>query len=106
MSDRDHEPVYVISVAARLVDLPSWVLRVLDQEGVVVPTRTDSNRRLYSNADIKRLERVHELMTKKEVNIAGIKIILEMELEKLEKDAMQNTPTQTNNTPTPPKETT
>jgi MerR family transcriptional regulator, heat shock protein HspR len=79
MSDRDHEPVYVISVAARLVGLQSWVLRVLDQEGVVVPTRTDSNRRLYSNADIKMLERVHELMVQKEVNIAGIKIILEME---------------------------
>jgi MerR family transcriptional regulator, heat shock protein HspR len=96
MSDRDHEPVYVISVAARLVDLPSWVLRVLDQEGVVVPTRTDSNRRLYSNANIKMLERVHELMVQKEVNIAGIKIILEMEKNAMEKPQ----------TSTPPKETT
>lgn len=74
------EPVYVISVAARLADLPSWMLRVLDQEGIVIPQRTDSNRRLYSDNDIVTLKRVHALM-KREVNVAGIKVILEMERE-------------------------
>ena len=72
------EPVYVISVAARLADLPCWVLRVLDQEGIVTPSRTDSNRRLYSDRDLAVLVRVGQL-TKSGVNTAGVKIILEME---------------------------
>lgn len=73
------EPVYVISVAARLAGLPCWVLRVLDQEGIVVPVRTDSNRRLYSDADIATLHRVRHLTEDRGVNIAGVKVILEME---------------------------
>lgn len=72
------EPVYVISVAARLAGLPCWVLRVLDQEGVVVPNRTDSNRRLYSDEDLHILARVRDL-TDRGVNMKGVKIILEME---------------------------
>ena len=78
MQTSGNEPVYVISVAARLAGLPCWVLRVLDQEGIVIPIRTDSNRRLYSDNDIALLARVQEL-TKRGVNIPGIKIILEME---------------------------
>lgn len=77
------EPVYVISVAARLSGLLSWELRVLDQEGIVVPERTDSNRRLYSENDIALLRRVRYLMQSppegRGVNIAGVKVILEME---------------------------
>lgn len=73
------EPVYVISVAARLAGLPCWVLRVLDQEGIVVPSRTDSNRRLYSDQDIIILGRVRHLTEERGVNIAGVKVILEME---------------------------
>jgi len=73
------EPVYVISVAARLAGLPCWVLRVLDQEGIVVPVRTDSNRRLYSDADIVTLNHVRHLTEDRGVNIAGVKVILEME---------------------------
>jgi MerR family transcriptional regulator/heat shock protein HspR len=73
------EPVYVISVAARLAGLPCWVLRVLDQEGIVVPVRTDSNRRLYSDNDITLLARVRYLTEERGVNIAGVKVILEIE---------------------------
>lgn len=73
------EPVYVISVAARLAGLPCWVLRVLDQEQIVVPVRTDSNRRLYCDNDIALLARVRYLTEERGVNIAGVKVILEME---------------------------
>lgn len=73
------EPVYVISVAARLAGLPCWVLRVLDQEGIVVPVRTESNRRLYSDHDITLLAHVRYLTEERGVNIAGVKVILEME---------------------------
>jgi len=84
MRNQEHEPVYVISVAARLAGLPCWVLRVLDQEGIVVPVRTDSNRRLYSDRDISLLARVRHLTEDRGVNIPGVKVILEMEREREE----------------------
>jgi MerR family transcriptional regulator, heat shock protein HspR len=83
MPHNENEPVYVISVAARLAGLPCWVLRVLDQEGIVVPRRTDSNRRLYSDADIVTLARVRHLTEERGVNIAGVKVILELEQERV-----------------------
>ncbi len=81
MRNNGDEPVYVISVAARLAGLPCWVLRVLDQEGIVVPVRTESNRRLYSDRDIAVLARVRYLTEERGVNIAGVKVILEMEIQ-------------------------
>lgn len=71
------EPVYVISVASKLVDIPIWTLRLLDREGVVCPKRIGKKSRLYSLKDIQRLEYVHYLLEDKGVNISGVKIILE-----------------------------
>ncbi|MFH1128472.1 MAG: MerR family transcriptional regulator, partial [Candidatus Omnitrophota bacterium] len=73
------EPVYVISVTSRLVDLPVWTLRQLDKAGIVCPKRIGKKSRLYCLKDIKRLEYIHYLMEEKQVNIGGIKIILEIE---------------------------
>jgi MerR family transcriptional regulator/heat shock protein HspR len=73
------EPVYVISVVSKLVDLPIWTLRRLENIGVVRPKRVGKKSRLYSLKDLKRLEYVHYLMEEKRVNIHGIKIILERE---------------------------
>jgi len=70
------EPVYVISVVCKLVNIPVWTLRQLDKAGVVRPKRIGKKSRLYSLKDLKRLEYVHYLMEKKRVNIHGIKIIL------------------------------
>ena len=79
MPHHESEPVYVISVAARLAELPCWVLRVLDDQGIVVPVRTESNRRLYSDADIQTLSYVRHLTEERGVNIAGVKVILELQ---------------------------
>ncbi|MES2463010.1 MAG: MerR family transcriptional regulator [Armatimonadota bacterium] len=92
MRKQEHEPVYVVSVAARLAGLPGWVLRVLDHEGIVVPVRTDSNRRLYSDHDIAVLARVQYLMKERKVNIEGVKVILEMERERDEANRGDTTP--------------
>ncbi|RKY30317.1 MAG: MerR family DNA-binding transcriptional regulator [Candidatus Omnitrophota bacterium] len=75
------EPVYVISVVSKLVDLPLWTLRQLDKAGIVRPKRIGKKSRLYSLKDIKKLEYVHYLMEEKRVNIHGIKIILKAEIE-------------------------
>ena len=76
MSD---EPVYVISIAAKLAGLPSWTLRVLDKEGIVRPKRTAKDRRLYSDRDISLLARIRYLSEERGVNMNGVKLILEME---------------------------
>jgi len=73
------EPVYVIGVVCKLVNIPVWTLRQLDKAGVVTPKRAGRKNRLYSLRDLKRLEYVHYLMEKKRVNIHGVKIILEKE---------------------------
>lgn len=73
------EPVYVISVVSRLVDLPVWTLRQLDKAGIVSPKRIGKKSRLYSLKELKRLEYVHYLMDEKRVNIHGIKLIFEKE---------------------------
>ncbi|RJP29061.1 MAG: MerR family transcriptional regulator [Candidatus Omnitrophota bacterium] len=73
------EPVYVISVVSRLVDIPIWTLRQLDKSGVLKPKRIGKKSRLYSLKDIKKLEYIHYLMQEKHVNIHGIKLILEVE---------------------------
>ena len=73
------EPVYVISVVSKLVDIPIWTLRQLDKAGVVRPKRVGKKSRFYSMKDIRRLEYVHYLMEERHVNIHGIKIIIEKE---------------------------
>ncbi len=73
------DPVYVISIAAKLAGLPSWTLRVLDKEGIVRPQRTAKDRRLYSDRDIALLARIRYLTEERGVNMNGVKLILEME---------------------------
>jgi len=73
------EPVYIISVVSKLVDLPVWTLRQLDKAGIVCPKRMGKKSRFYSLKDIRKLEYIHYLMEDKKVNISGIRIILEIE---------------------------
>jgi len=73
------EPVYVISVVSKLVNMPVWTLRQLDKQGIVCPKRIGKKSRLYSLKDIKKLEYIAYLMEEKHVNLRGIKVILELE---------------------------
>lgn len=79
LQEASEEPVYVISIAARLAGLPSWTLRVLDKEGIVRPRRTAKDRRLYSDRDLALLARIRYLSEERGVNMNGVRLILEME---------------------------
>ena len=72
------DPLFVISVVSKMVGIPVWTLRKLDDMGVVMPKRIGKKTRCYSKIQIKQLGYVHYLMEEKGVNISGIKIILEM----------------------------
>ncbi|MBN1585963.1 MAG: MerR family transcriptional regulator [Candidatus Omnitrophica bacterium] len=70
------EPVYTISVVCRFVELPVWTLRQLDRLGVLSPTRTAGQSRLYCSRDVERLRYIRFLMQSEKVNASGVKIIL------------------------------
>lgn len=72
------EPCYVISIVARLVDLHPQTLRYYERLGLVVPSRSRGNVRLYSLSDIERLQRITRLIDELGVNLAGVEVILNM----------------------------
>ncbi len=72
------EPLFVISVAARLVEMHPQTLRKYEREGLIVPSRTDGNLRLYSDQDIERLRQVKYLVETRGLNLAGVQLALEL----------------------------
>jgi MerR family transcriptional regulator/heat shock protein HspR len=78
--DRDPaRPVYVISVAASIVSVHPRTLRIYEDEGLIAPARTPTNIRLYSENDIRRVLWIRHLTTQRGVNLAGIRILFELE---------------------------
>src|SRR5688500_14463409 len=79
--DRDPtRPVYVISVAATLVSAPPRTLRIYEDEGLLCPARTPTNIRLYSENDIRRILWIRHLTRERGVNLAGIRLLFELEV--------------------------
>lgn len=83
MYEIDHDedldqPVYVISIAARMVGMHAQTLRQYERIGLVEPKRTGGNIRLYSRADVQRLRQVQRLISDLGVNLAGVEVILRM----------------------------
>ena len=74
-------PVFVISVAAQLAGMHPQTLRQYDRLGLVTPGRTAGRGRRYSARDVAVLREVQRLSQEEGVNLAGIKRILELELE-------------------------
>ncbi len=74
----EDEPIYVISVAARLVCMHPQTLRYYDRIGLMKPSRTVGRTRLYSRSDIERLRKINRLTDDLGVNLAGVEVILNM----------------------------
>ena len=74
----DEQPIYVISIAARLVGMHQQTLRYYERAGLVEPKRTGGNIRMYSNADIQKIRTAQRLIDELGVNLAGVDIILRM----------------------------
>ena len=72
----DTEPRYVISIAARILGVQSHTLRYYERIGIIEPSRSQGNTRLYSERDIAQLHWVKILMSDLGVNLAGVKVIL------------------------------
>ncbi len=72
--------LYVISVAAELAGVHPQTLRIYERRGLLDPARTGGGSRRYSQRDIDRLRRIHEL-TEAGLNLAGVKAVMELEDE-------------------------
>lgn len=69
---------YMISVVAKSYGIHPQTLRLYEREGLLKPSRTEGNTRLYSEEDLKQLELVLNLTRDLGVNLAGVEIILNM----------------------------
>lgn len=82
-----NKPLYMISVAAELTGMHPQTLRVYEQKGLVNPGRSRGNTRLYSQADIERLNLISKL-TDEGINLAGVVRILDMRERQLEYETL------------------
>ena len=78
MRQMENEPRYVISVAARMLGIQTHTLRYYERIGVVEPSRSHGNIRLYSEQDLEQLRHVKNLIDELGVNLAGAEVILRM----------------------------
>jgi MerR family transcriptional regulator, heat shock protein HspR len=90
---RTADALYVISVAARLVELHPTTLRKYERVGFLEPSRTPGRTRLYSHADIRRLRQIKRLVEEREMNLAGVQMALDLtELLSEISDALDQSP--------------
>lgn len=72
---------YTISVVAEQFDIHPQTLRLYEREGLLKPSRTDGNTRMYTDSDMERLEVILSLTRDLGVNLAGVEIILNMRVK-------------------------
>jgi len=78
------EKTYLISAVATKYDIHPQTLRLYEREGLLVPSRTKGNTRVYTDDDLKKLEFILNLSREMGVNLAGIEIIYNMK-QKMER---------------------
>lgn len=87
----DNEPCFVISVAAQILELHPQTLRHYERAGLVQPSRSGGNIRLYSQSDIERLRLIQRLVGDLGVNLAGVDVIMNMtqRINELEREVVE-----------------
>jgi MerR family transcriptional regulator/heat shock protein HspR len=75
---RKSKGAYMISSVAEMYEIHPQTLRLYEREGLLQPSRTEGNTRLYTDEDLERLEVILKLTRELGVNLAGVEIILNM----------------------------
>ena len=73
------EPVYLISIVAKVLDIHPQTLRQYEREGLIRPGRTDGKMRLYSNKDMDKIRMILNLTKELGVNLAGVDVIFRLQ---------------------------
>ncbi|HEV2012835.1 MAG TPA: MerR family transcriptional regulator [Candidatus Dormibacteraeota bacterium] len=82
------KPLYTISVASEILETHPRTLMMYEDLGLIEPYRTATNRRRYSQRNVRKLQVIQQLTREKGVNLAGVKYIL-MLLESLKKGGVK-----------------
>lgn len=77
-NELNDEPCYVISIAAKLLGLHTQTLRYYEKAGLLQPSRSKGNLRLYSRKDLQRVVFIKRLIDDLGVNLAGVDVILRL----------------------------
>lgn len=82
------EPVYLISIVAKILDIHPQTLRQYERENLINPSRSDGRIRLYSQRDIDKIKLILRLTRELGVNLAGVDIILNLKetIDAMEKE--------------------
>jgi MerR family transcriptional regulator/heat shock protein HspR len=78
MNPNNEDPRYVISIAARMLGIRTHTLRYYEKIGIIEPSRSQGNIRLYSDRDIAQLRQMKMLMEDLGINLAGAEVIMRM----------------------------
>jgi len=82
MTRRENDrPLYMISVAAELAGVHPQTLRIYERKRLIQPQRSQGNTRLYSQADVDRLQLIQQLTQVEGINLAGVVRIIELQRE-------------------------
>lgn len=93
MAGEKDRPVYVISVAAELVDMHPQTLRLYERKGLISPRRSSGKTRLYSERDVEKLREIRRLTQDLGVNLRGVEEIIRLrdELWEVEQSFIEQT---------------
>ncbi len=82
------EPVYLISIVAKILDIHPQTLRQYERENLITPSRTDGRIRLYSQRDIEQIKLILRLTREMGVNLAGVDVVLRLkdQMESMEQE--------------------
>jgi len=81
------EPIYTIGVVSRLLNCEPSTLRRYENAGLVNPSRTEGNTRLFSNSNLETLRKVHKLIEEGKLNAHGARMVLELQKDIYELNA-------------------
>ncbi|MCH7785805.1 MAG: MerR family transcriptional regulator [Bacteroidetes bacterium] len=83
MDPKNNKPLFTLSVTAEIIGVHPRTLMIYENEKLVIPFRTKTNRRRYSQNDVKKLQFIRYLTKKRGVNLAGVKCVFDV-FEKVE----------------------
>jgi MerR family transcriptional regulator/heat shock protein HspR len=85
------EPVYLISIVAKILDIHPQTLRQYERENLISPSRSNGRVRLYSQKDIDKIKLILRLTRELGVNLAGVDIILRLKenVDEIEKEVIE-----------------
>ncbi len=72
------EPVYMISIVAKILDIHPQTLRQYERENLIAPSRSDGRIRLYSQRDIEKIKTILRLTRELGVNLAGVDVVMRL----------------------------